>query len=515
MRRGLQIIVIGLVLLAAAGSGVVVGQQVYTYSVNMQRGETAVVTCSGAQRLRSDRVNDLTMLLACGQAVQPTVAPTSTTAPPTATALPTAVATNTPAPTPTPGTPGSVPDWSSAAGMTGEYGMAPAVYAQLRADAASGRYDRPCTDEEHDSTQWHTLINYAANCHYDHQHGDSPYAVADLFGPVGAAFGITQTISYPWQTYAAGADSQPVQPIRWENTYKHEGYYWIVRRDQCRNASDRRYCVDAFRIQTHNHGPNLDTNIRWHSFSAEIRVCTDGNNPATCRNAQLGGWIDTFALFTPSYESSAPGLCDNRFNAAYYGGVNSDQINDFGLSQQFVPRNDPDLQDEFRCHRRLPTSFLTRWPSGLPQNDVSFSPPVEWWHHTLFDFRFNTFIYNPFAEVTPDNAIRYYCGVNDATCRWTQSRFTANVDYVFPVMSWHVGVRGWMTRFGNNGRGCTGPALDCIWVDYSQVQRNPNGLGYIHTRDGERQSGGQTQPHDYDVTPAGVPSWIRWFWDMH
>ncbi len=84
-----------------------------------------------------------------------------------------------------------------------------------------------------------------------------------------------------------------------------------------------------------------------------------------------------------------------------------------------------------------------------------------------------------------------------------------------PPSAWHSGFRGWLTRFGDNGRNCTAASMDCIWADYSQLQRNPNGLGYIHTRDGERQNGGRTEPYLYDITPAGQASWITLFRGHH
>lgn len=495
--------------------------------INLNPGEKVDAACIGGGNLVLNRLvklpdgsNDKSQgRLVCKQTNSPTEEPTEE---PTATATalpPTAEPTATATPEPPPGPGASAPNWAASAGMVGEYGMSPDTHQKLRADAATGEFDRACTDAEHDPNQWHTLLNYANDnqpggpCHFDHQHGDNPHAVNDLFGPVGQSFGVTSSISYPWQTYAADAGGNPTLDAdgspKWENEYKHAGYFWIVRRGQCANG-DPSYCVDAFRVQVHASAMGVGT--RWHSFSAEIRACTNGNNPATCNNAQIGGWIDTFALFTPTYAQSAPGLCDNPFNAAYFG--NRANINDFGLSNQFVPRDDPDLQDEQRCHRRLPAGTAATYPNGLPYNDVSYSAPAEWWHHTLWDFRYNVFFYDPFAETDGNGNLTFYCAADDTACRWNQSRITGNIDYVFPVMSWHNGFRGYVTRFGDNGRNCTAAGLDCIYADYSRVPRNPNGLGYIHTRDGERQSGGRTEPMDHDITPAGRPSWITWFRSM-
>lgn len=443
--------------------------------------------------------------LTCTTNGEGVVQPTATPVPPTATPV---------QPTPTPVSGGAtVPNWLENVGMTGEFGMSPQTFQKIVADAASGEFNRACEPSEHDANQWHTLLNYADDnqpggpCHFSHQHGDNPFAVNDLFGPVSQSFGVENSISYPWETYVADSNGNAVLDadgtFKWENEYKHAGYTWAVRRNQCANG-DPSYCVDAFRIQYH--ASAMGNATRWHSYSAEIRVCRDGNNPSTCSNAQVGGWIDTFALFTPTYENSTPGLCDNAFNSAYFG--SGENINDFGLSNQFVPRNDPDLQDEQRCHRRLTADMVTNYPNGLP---YSASAPAEWWHHTPWDFRFNVMFFNPIGEPDGQGGTNIYCDSNDTNCRWTSGRRTLNVDYVFPVMSWHDGFVGWVDRFGNYGNGCSAAALDCIWTDYSQVQRNPNALGYVHTSDLERSGGNGTVPFNYDITPSNNVSWINWF----
>ena len=67
------------VLLLAVVAGAAVAQSSYTHVLNLARGETVLVTCDGAARLRADRQNELIMALACGQPAQaqPTATPTS------------------------------------------------------------------------------------------------------------------------------------------------------------------------------------------------------------------------------------------------------------------------------------------------------------------------------------------------------------------------------------------------------------------------------------------------------
>ena len=82
-------IIIG-VLLSAIVAGVAVAQS-FTHVVNLARGQTAYITCDGANRLRIDRQGDLIALLTCGRAEQqpqPTATPTVPAPQPTATATP-------------------------------------------------------------------------------------------------------------------------------------------------------------------------------------------------------------------------------------------------------------------------------------------------------------------------------------------------------------------------------------------------------------------------------------------
>lgn len=77
------------VLLLAIVAGAAVAQGSYTHVLNLARGETVLVTCDGAARLRADRQNELIMALACGrpEQAQPTATPTKP-AQPTAASTP-------------------------------------------------------------------------------------------------------------------------------------------------------------------------------------------------------------------------------------------------------------------------------------------------------------------------------------------------------------------------------------------------------------------------------------------
>lgn len=80
-------IIIAVLLLAIVAGAAVA--QTYGQVVNLVRGQTVLVTCDGAGRLRADRQSELIVALACGRAeqTQPTATPTAPAAP-TATAQP-------------------------------------------------------------------------------------------------------------------------------------------------------------------------------------------------------------------------------------------------------------------------------------------------------------------------------------------------------------------------------------------------------------------------------------------
>ena len=441
--------------------------------------------------------------------VPPTETPTETATLVPATPVP-ATATPTATPVPVGLTP---PNWLDGA-MSAEQGMSPAVYNKLRADAASGAFDRACEPSEHDPRQWHTLLNYAASCHFDHQHGDDPHAVDDLFGPVGAGFGAPEwTVAYPWQTFPIADNEtnpnvQPAQGAMLENQSKHEGYIWIVRRNQtCRGGQ---YCLTDFRLQIHFHGSN-DAPTRWHSFSFEGRLCAQVGQPNTCATYRLGGWADYARLYVPPQPTNSVIDCFTTFNSALEGKPGALTYQQYILqlanyNQFFRPEVDQLPNDELRCHKQIPAGLVTAYPSGFPN-------AAEWWGKSPFDFRWQFRLWNPDANVTTAGvAAAPNCAPESTTCRWSHSRFTAEIDYVIPINSWMDrngdGVSdfsGYVNRLGGNAPGCTGAALNCIYADMRGIRRNPGGLGYNH----DLTPG--SVPWDYDITPQGRASWITWF----
>lgn len=147
MRRPVKIAFFATALvLLVAGAAMA---QSYTYAVNLARGETAYVTCSGAQRLSVDR-QGLIAILACGRPDQ--VQPTATPLPP----VPTATAT----PAPPPPDPGA---------------LLPVEPLSMLGSCTAEIHDR-YTVVGPDGNRWRTWHPQRdpSGCTFAHEHGDDP-----------------------------------------------------------------------------------------------------------------------------------------------------------------------------------------------------------------------------------------------------------------------------------------------------------------------------------------------------
>jgi hypothetical protein len=300
-------------------------------------------------------------------------------------------------------------------GQGTETGINLTAFNQLKTEIATGAYDRPCTAAEHDPTKWHTLVNIQAKCHYDHMHGDDPTYVNDIFGEPGVWFNSTgQSISYPWQTFPAATATEGnaayVAQKRMENDLKHEGYVWVVRRNQpCPNGN----CVTDFRIQTHAIFAAHDMPVRYHSFSLEARLCLQASNPSSCGIVRYGGWVDTGRLFT-----TAPGVvsCTHDVNEIFIP---------LPADTQYFPIDRPDARDEIRCHPNI--TNLPAYPSQRPL--------AEWWAHGGGETRFQLRVYDPIGNVDPADPARwqFFCAQTDVNCRYDASIFSMFVGYTLHI----------------------------------------------------------------------------------
>lgn len=186
-RRAL--IAIGVALLIVAALSLFwyysAGAQSVTQLVALMRGESVRVTCDGANRLRSSRVNDLIIDLSCGQPLPP----------PTATSLP---ATATPEPPPATATP--VEPTATATTVAGT--LPPVDLASMLGNCPASVHDAFVTTGPDGNTYrtWHpqtVTLPDGSTCTFAHEHGDDPRTSAadnslPPFGYIGAQAGLVE-----------------------------------------------------------------------------------------------------------------------------------------------------------------------------------------------------------------------------------------------------------------------------------------------------------------------------------
>jgi hypothetical protein len=393
-----------------------------------------------------------------------------------------------------------------------EVGINLPALEQVQADINAGLYDRRCTEAEHDPNKWHTLVNVEARCHYNHHHGDDPNYVNDIFGTPGGWFDQPgQSVSYPWQTFPAQdrfeGNAAYIGTGRMENEGKHEGYGWVVRRDQpCPPQSSGAGCITDFRLQYHAIMGPMGAVTRWHSYSLELRTCQDPDNPATCGIGRHGGWTDFGRLFV-----TEPGNldCSHATNEIFIP---------LAVDSQYMPLDRVESRDEVRCHPTLR-------PDALPQPDSRFL--AEWWALQRGRTRFQLRSYDPLSNVNPSDptAWNIFCAANDTNCGFNQSTMSAWIGYIYFMpefvdfcsqgcirvdadLNGSSDYSGYTNRWGGINPNCTAAALDCVPIEHNNIFINnvfgPREGGYIHS------PCTNCRPVNYDLSPDGQ-NWLTWF----
>lgn len=379
----------------------------------------------------------------------------------------------------------------------------------IRADINAGVYDRPCTAAEHNPNKWHTLVNVEAKCHYDHHHGDDPNYVNDLFGEPGGWYGRPgESVSYPWQTFKAATATEPndqyVANKQMENDLKHEGYTWVVRRDQ--PCPEDKACITDFRLQFHGIFGAHDAVVRWHSFSFEGRLCNKPSDPSTCGIYRTGGWNDFGRLFITQPDVIE---CGHAVNAIYIP---------LAADTLYFPLDRPEARDEIRCHPTIRT--LPAYPSQRPL--------MEWWGGGSSHMRFQIRSYDPIGNIrqdAPDQWL-FHCTLEDVNCRYDQTITTAFIGYVLSIPEFiddarsirvdsngdgRTDYKGWTDRFSQDKTGCTQTSLDCIPVEYNNIP-----LNYFFNKEAQyfHHPCNNCAKMDYDISPPGK-KWNTWFFTKY
>ncbi|HSM54566.1 MAG TPA: hypothetical protein VK879_00290 [Candidatus Sulfomarinibacteraceae bacterium] len=147
--------------------------------------------------------------------------------------------------------------------------------AQVAPDTGAGPHPAAPHCPTHDPRAYHGLWDEERGCHYDHEHGDDPHVVDDVFGRAFYEWAGGE-ISYPWQTPGA-------------NDSAHGAYGWFVRRDLPCDAPFTDGCITDFRAQYHGLGAAQAAVYSFHSAWLEARVCLEAD-PQRCGIVRVGGW---------------------------------------------------------------------------------------------------------------------------------------------------------------------------------------------------------------------------------
>lgn len=196
-----------------------------------------------------------------------TPAPASDTPPgPTATRT-RAPRTPTVGPTSTPVVPSSTPDLSTGVPtptLLPAVSIAPYISAPLCPDHG----------ELHNHSQFHTVWDDKRGCHYDHEHGTSPFT-----DTVAAAFP-----DFDLKALLGGVEighTNPSSPV--ENVVKHEGFKWDVSlkhgSGECVGREKVPVCVISMVVQYHTFGNyQIEFLSRVHSAVALMKACVVANS---------------------------------------------------------------------------------------------------------------------------------------------------------------------------------------------------------------------------------------------
>jgi len=397
------------------------------------------------------RIIDNKIVIRCYEEVAPTPDPTATTEP-------------TPTPTPEPPTPTPEP-----VGNVEPYADAP-----------------KCADELHDPRAWHGLWNYEHGCHYDHEHKDNPHAVDDIFGTdyYDMAGG---EISYPWQTPN-------------ENTNKHEGYGWLVRRDlDC--VGKGQGCMTDLRVQYHAIFAGTGAVTRYHSYWYEARVCMTGTN--NCGIVRNGGWLDYGYLSTEiAPGTSKPYPCTPTKSHPNPDAQEFPCVIDLGDGINYANVNHP--TGPKRQHGWSPFTPGTRASSNwyghnrgtAMVNKVALNS-VDVWHNIDSFDPGGVYLGNPTEYNGSTMELHQFSFFGDR-------RLDGGGDNV-------VNFEGYTDRYGQIVEGCTEVGLDCVPLSIVNLHvpaDDPYTALYEYVDD---QNGYTAADLDYDVYFNGESSgWIEY-----
>jgi hypothetical protein len=282
------------------------------------------------------------------------------------------------------------------------------------------------------------------NCYHDHEHGQDPHALDDVFGTdIYKTMGGFE-LGYPWQT----SMTMPSGHIMMENDVwpngKHQGYKIVTREGMpCRSVFGSQLCVTDMRFWVHFVGSELDANAQRHSFYGEARVC-EVANPARCGIIRAGRHLN-FGTIVLDGQPLGPEVCRTNGKLHYYNTGNRNFVTWYPCDDQVlsVSVQASDTWDYFT-------------PGAMPRNGISLCTGQS--SADNYNLAENRRVYA--NTCGNDNSKRQLHGVFGQTPSSISGATVANGLITY---------KGFTNRFGQIVQGCTMAAPDCIPYELQNV----------------------------------------------
>jgi hypothetical protein len=289
----------------------------------------------------------------------------------------------------------------------------------------------------HDPRRWHGLYDPENNCYHDHEHGQDPHALDDVFGTAIYATMGGYELGYPWQT----SMTMPSGHIMMENDVwpngKHQGYKIFTREGlPCRSVFGSQLCVTDMRFWVHFVGSELDANAQRHSFYGEARVC-EVANPTRCGIIRAGRHLN-FGTIVLDGQPLGAEVCRTNGKLHYYNTGNRNFVTWYPCDDQVlaVSVQASDTWDYFT-------------PGAMPRNGISLCTGQS--SADNYNLAENRRVYA--NTCGNDNSKRQLHGVFGNT--------PSNISGA-TVSNGLISYKGFTNRFGQIVQGCTMAAPDCI-----------------------------------------------------
>lgn len=231
----------------------------------------------------------------------------------------------------------------------------------------------------HDPAKWHGLWDSARGCHYDHEHGTSPFAVLD-----------TVFSDFNYNVILCGLEISHCNPSSHaEHEVKHGGYKWQAESSAANGCvvgfEGGTVAVDAYAIQYHAFGPQqIEFETPDHSAISFMRQCKPGN--PNDKGYLIVAQLQRYGEVVMPYQGLPlpyPYPFTQRWDAQFapYFSIECEG-NSFTWQNPFTGQN-----ESIACRTPGDTTSnnLTTWTSKRPaQSQIASRPPMSAWLGILF-----------------------------------------------------------------------------------------------------------------------------------